>query len=508
MAKNIVKATGLLLLINLCVKILGFIREMVIANGFGVSAFTDAYFTAYTIPYILQSVLGYAFVSAVLPLLTKYWQQDNGVVEASRLGSTLINIMAGGMVFLCVLGVAGAPLLVWLTAPSLEPGTAALAAELTRIIFPSVLFMSTGMVISGILNSCYRFSAAALAPGLASLSIVVAGLFANGNIHVVAWGTLIGFVLFFLLAAADLSRTQFKYSFNWDLRHPEIRRVIWDILPIVLGLAVNQIYTLVNRIFASGLTEGSISALNYANKLLNMPLGVFVSAIVVVAFPMLAEKATLADKEPLHQSIRSGLSMVLLVALPSALGLMLLDKPIIQLLFQSGEFDAAATMVTSKALFTMGPGLIFLGISMILIRVFYALGDVKTPLLLGAISIAVNVLASLIFAKMMGAAGLGLANTLAAAANALLMWVVLGKRLRFGREAAFRRDMFVIAVSSLVMCVPILFLERIIPLEQGKGLMVLFILAIIGIGVIVYYLSLRLLKAQALREILSGIRRK
>jgi putative peptidoglycan lipid II flippase len=234
------------------------------------------------------------------------------------------------MILFSLIGVVAARGLVWLTAPGLPAETANLATALARIIFPSMAFMSVGMVISGILNSRYRFAYAALAPGISNLVIIISVmLLAHGNIYVLAWGTLIGFAAFFLIQLPDLPRTGFKYSFAWDYHDPAVKRVMADLVPIMIGISVTQIYTSINRIFASSLAEGSISALNYASKLMNLPLGIFVAAIITAAFPALAEKAQLVDKSALKDTIRRGLSMVLLISLPAAAGLMLLDFDII-----------------------------------------------------------------------------------------------------------------------------------------------------------------------------------
>ena len=508
MSKNIVKAAGLLLLINVCVKLFGFIREMVIADGFGASSATDAYLVAYTIPYFLQTILGYAFVSAILPLFGRYWREEGDNEEAFRLGSTLINLVSIVMLVLSVVGILAASTLVWLTAPHLSVETAALATKLTQIIFPSLLFMSVGMVISGILNSRYHFAAVAVAPGIVSLGIIVATLFfAHGNIYVVAVGTLIGFAGFFLIQVLDLPKTGFRYRFVCDVRHPAVRRVLKDIVPIVLGLAVTQIYTIINRIFASGLTEGSISALNYANKLMNLPLGLFVMAVTTAVFPALADLARKNRLEDLGRTVSRGLSMILLLAVPSSLGLMLMDRQIVSLLFESGSFGAGETAITASALFAMCPGLVFLAISMLLIRVCYAVDDVRTPLITGAISIFVNVAASFLLVGPFTHTGLAWANSIAAAVNALLMAVILARKLPF-LDRYLGRNLAVTGASCLCMAVVVLLLAALLPAPADKFSLLLMMLIVVAAAVLVYFLLLKLLRAEALGDIVREWKRK
>lgn len=508
MGKNIVKATVLLLLINICVKILGLIREMVIASGFGASYASDAYLVAYTIPYFLQAILGYAFVSAILPVFNSYWQDEGDNLEASRLGSTLINATAILMLVLSLVGILLAPQLVWLTAPNLPAQTAQLAGELTQIMFPSLLFMSVGMVISGILNSRYRFAAAALAPGMAALGVIIASVFfAKGNIYVVAIGTLIGYLGFFLIQAADLPNSKFRYRLVCNLRHPGVQQVMHSILPIMLGLSVNQIYTVFNRIFASGLAEGSISALNYASKLMNFPLGLFVAAVTTAVFPALAELVRRKDAAQLSATVSRGVSMILLVAIPSAVGLMLLDSQIVQLIFEGGNFDAGHTQITAAALFAMCPGLIFLGGSMLLMRVCYALQDNKTPLITGGISVLANILASLLLVGPWGHVGLAWANSIAAAVNTVLMTIILSKRVPF-LNRYFWQSLGSTALATAGMAAVLVGLSLLVPAPAAKMQLMLWLAVVMVLAVGVYLLLLKLQKTSLLQDVVREWRRK
>ena len=509
MTKNLVKAAGLLLIINICVKLLGFLREMVIASGFGASSLTDAYLAAYTLPYFLQSVLGYAFVSAILPELSGCWVEGGDNRRACRLGSTLINITAGGMGVLSLIGILTAKWLIFLTAPGLSGDTEELAVNMARVIFPLMIFMSSGMVVSAILNSRYRFAAAALAPGICSLVIILAVVFlARGNIYVLAWATLAGFVAFFLIQLADLRKIGFHYSFCWDLRDPAVKRVLANIVPIMLALSVTQIYTVVNRIFASGLAEGSISALNYANKLMNLPLGVFVAAIITAAFPALAEKARLADKSEITATVKRGFNMVVLLALPSAVGLTLLDGEIIRFLFERGSFTPANTLLTTEALTTMAPGLFFLAISMLLVRVYFALHDVKTPLLAGIVSVAVNVAISLLLTGAMGVGGLSLANTIAAAVNALWLLAGLARRLPLLNDGMIGKVLLQSCIGSAAMSVPVVLGKLLWPHVSGKLGLAIELAVLMLLAVAVYFAVLKLLHCPAMDDAFRSLLRR
>ena len=509
MSRNLVKAAGLLLIINVGVKLLGFAREMAIANEFGASFLTDAYVAAYTFPYFFQAVLGFAFISAVLPILSQHWQEDGNNEYAYRIGSSLINITALGMSLISIVGIIIAPTLIWLTAPGLNPATADLAVDLARILFPSTAFMSVGVVIAGILNSRFRFAAVAIAPGICSLVIILSiALFAKGNVYVLAWGTLLGFIVFFLVQLIDLPKTGLKYRIACDLKDPAIRRVLSNLLPIIIGFAVNQIYLIISRIFASSLAEGSISALNFASKVMYLPFGLFVAAIITAAFPALAQKAQLADKSELTSSVKKGLTMVLLVALPSAIGMMILDEEIIRLLFQRGSFTADNTAMTASALMPMAPGLVFLAMSMLIMRVYYSLHDVKTPLITGLISIAVNVVFCIILIGPMGIGGLSLAGTIAAFVNAILLLLFLNRRIPLFNDNYIAKNALIAAIGSFAIAIPVVLGKLFWPVGETQLALAVWLLSLIAAACLVYFIVLKLMRSAALTEIFKGLRKK
>ncbi|MGI6361666.1 MAG: murein biosynthesis integral membrane protein MurJ [Bacillota bacterium] len=509
MSKSLFKATGIILAINLIVKLLGFIRETSIAWGFGATAITDAYKVAYTIPYFLQAILGFALVTVTVPVLTRYWI-NNDQEAAFHVGSSITNIIAIIMAVVSVIGIAFAPTLVFLTAPNLAPETSVLAIEMTRIMFPSVLFMSLGMVFTGILNSRYRFAAGALAPGISNIVIICSVLlFSTSGILSLAWGTLISFAAFFTFLLIAVKRAGFRYQPKLDLQHSAVKGVLKDIMPIVLGVAVNQIYALINRIFASGLADGSISALDFANKLMNLPIGVFVAAVAAAIYPALAERALKKDNIGLAKTMNKGLGMVLLVAIPASIGLIVLSQPIVQLLFERGAFDAAATSTTAYALSFYCVGLVAVAANMILTRAYYSFNDVKTPVFMGMISIGVNVAASFILLPIFQHGGLALANSIAAFVNTVLLYTFLRRRLSEISTTRLFKSAGKVLISSLLMGVIVMLIMR---LTSGFATSTFNLLVCVGgsiiIGCIVYFLLVKLLRVEEVESFIGILREK
>lgn len=429
MSKSIAQAAIIIMLMNVMSRLLGFFRETVIANEFGATYLTDAYLVAYTLPYFLQAVLGMALVTSIVPVVTKHLVKGDEK-EAWRIASITLNWTFLFMVGFTLLGMMGARLLVMVTAPGFDHATTGLATNLTMIMFPSIIFMGIGMLVTGILNAKKSFAVAAFAPGFSSLIIILSVLFLGKyGVHYLAWGTLLSMAGAMVIQLPILKRVGFCYYWDWNLRHPEVKGIFLNLVPIFLGTAVNQLYLMINRFFASGLVEGSISALNYAGKLMNLPMGVFVLAVSTAIYPTLSEQAYKGDKKELSLTLARGLRLVLLITLPAAAGLMALKIPIVKLLFERGAFDVTATVMTAEALFYFCLGMFAMSANMVITRAYYALRDVKTPLYLGLLSIIVNIMASLVLTPYMAHNGLALANTLAATFNVLAMYILLKKHL-------------------------------------------------------------------------------
>lgn len=500
MSRSITQAALFIMVINVLSRLLGFAREAVIANEFGATYLTDAYLLAYTLPYFLQAVLGMALVSSIVPVVTKYLVKGEEQ-EAWRIASITVNWTALFMLVFTVIGVLGARLLVQVTAPGFDDSTADLATGLTVIMFPSVIFMGVAQLITGILNAQKSFVVAAAAPAFSSLIIIFTVLFwGQYGIHYLAWGTLLSFVGAMLLQFPVLQKVGFRYYWAWDLYHPEVKGLFINLLPIFLGTAVNQIYLMINRFFASGLAEGSISALNYAGKLMNLPMGIFALAISTVIFPTLSEQSYKGNRLELGKTLIRGIKLVLLITLPAAAGLMALKTPIVRLLFERGAFDAIATRMTADALFYFCIGMFAMAMIMVITRAYYAVGDVRTPLYLGLLSILVNVVASMALMPVLEHSGLALANTIAAVFNALAMYILLKKHLPHLYIRDLGRSVWKSLLGSLLTALIALSLysylgQTVLLGEELRVLLVKVVLSV-GAGIIVYALALLLLREE------------
>ncbi len=509
---NVAKATGIILIINLIVKMLGFLRETFIAGAYGASGISDAYLAAYTLPYFLQAILGSALVTAVVPVITKHFVAGNHE-EASKVGSSVMNIMAILLSGISLIGIVIAPLLVALTAPGFEAEQARLTTGLARIMFPSVMFMGVGMVVTGILNAGYRFAIGAFAPGFSNIIIILTVIFCTSAFGVtgLAYGTLISFGGLLLIQLPFLKKMGFRYSLTIDWKHPDVQQVLKAIMPIVLGVAVNQIYFAINRIFASGLAEGSISALNYASKLMNLPVGIFVAAVASAIYPALAAFALEKNRNAMCQSLEKGLGMVLLVSIPAAVGLIILRVPIVQLLFERGAFDHTATLITAQALLFFSIGLVAVACNMVLTRAFYALNDTRTPVILGFWSIVLNVVCSFLLVGPFAHGGLALANSIAAIGNTALLYLAWLKKNPDWQGKSLYYGVVKITIAAVVMGVAVFGADMVFgKIFAGDDSMQLLLRVCgdIGVGGLCYFLAALLLKVEYVTDALAMVKRK
>lgn len=438
--------------VNAWAKVLGFLRDRGLAVMFGAGPETDAFVVASTIPTLLFATVAGAVGAAFLPVFTAY-RTDNRDQEAWSLASSLLNVMLVVAALFAGLGMAFAPRVVGLVAPGFDPATAALGARLALLMFPAVLFTGAYGLLVAVLHSFRNFIAPALGPVVLNITVIGAIYLAapRWGITAAALGVLGGAVLQAAIVALALPRTGFRYRARVDWRHPGLARVFTLSLPIVAGGLTSQAYLVVDRILASGLTPGSIAALTFANKLVQLPLGLFALAIATVLYPSLSEHAGRREYPALAAMVQAGVRMVGLVTLPAAVGLIVLRYPIVRLLFQRGEFDARATHMTAVAVLCYGLGMCFHGANQVLVRGFHAMQDTLRPVLISVAGVAVNVTVAVALVGRWGHAGLAVANSVGALTGFLLLSGWLHSRLRAGPVRGVVHTFAQLAVASAVM---------------------------------------------------------
>jgi putative peptidoglycan lipid II flippase len=422
-------------------RLLGVVRTVAIADAFGTSPELGSYWVAFRMPDLIFQVLaGATLSSAFIPTFARYIARKDEE-EGWRMASSVLNLVAMATAALAVLGILLAPLLVPLMAPGLGEETGrqgelhSLSVELTRIMLLSPVLFAIGGMMTGILNARQHFFLTALAPMLYNLAIILGAVFLSGpwGVHGLAVGVVAGSGLHMLIQVPGLFTVGMRYQLLARWRDPGVREVVRLMLPRVVGLAAAQANFVVTIFFASQLGDETISALSYAWLLTMMPLALFGMSIATAVFPTLAQQAAADSLDDLQSTLYRSLRYILFLTIPASVGLILLREPLVSVLLERGEFTSASSDITSSALLFYSIGLFAHASVEILSRGFYALRDTRTPVALALLAMVVNIGFSLLLRGPMEHDGLALAMSLAAAAEASLLFLLL--RGRLGRPA-------------------------------------------------------------------------
>ena len=431
---SITGAAGLIGLATFASRILGFIRDIVLAQLFGASASADAFFVAYRIPNLLRELFAEGSMSsAFIPVFTEYHtlrSKEETWELASAAFTTLLTIVT----IVTLLGVLTAPGIVWLLAPGFHGEAAKLATTtlLTQVMFPYLLFISLAALGMGILNSLRAFAFPALAPVFFNVCVIFFALaispFFQEPIVGVAVGVVVGGLAQFMVQLPAIHKRGMLFSWRFQPGHPGVRRMGLLIVPTLLGMSVTQVNITVNTILASYF-EGGPTYLFYGMRLIQFPLGIFGVALATAILPTLSAQAARGDLDNLRLTVNYGLRMILFIILPAMTGLIFLREPIIHLFFEHGAFSAHDTTATAGALLAFAVGLWAFAAYRILATAFYSLQDTKTPAIAAVIGMGTNLAFALLLMKPLEYRGLALATALAAMVNSGILLVILTRRL-------------------------------------------------------------------------------
>ncbi|MEC4890414.1 MAG: murein biosynthesis integral membrane protein MurJ [Nitrospira sp.] len=431
---SVVKAAGMIGVATFSSRILGFIRDMVLARLFGATPAADAFFVAYRVPNLLRELFAEGSMSsAFIPVFTEYRTlktQRDAWELASAVFTTLLTIVTG----ITLLGLIAAPGIVWLLAPGFhgDPAKLGLTTLLTRLMFPYLLFISMAALAMGILNSMRAFAAPAFSPVFFNIFIIGCAFFLSPTlpepIFGVAAGVVAGGAAQFAMQLPGLKRRGMLFGFRWEPGHPGVRRIGRLMIPSLLGLSVTQINITVSTILASFFAGGP-TYLFYGMRLIQFPLGIFGVALATAILPTLSAQAARGALDELRTTFGFGLRMILFIILPAMVGLILLRTPIVHLFFEHGTFTAHDTAETALAVLCYAVGLWAFGGVRIIVAAFYSMQDTKTPAISAAIAVGANLVFSLALMSFLGAAGLALATALAAMVNGGILIIVLNRRL-------------------------------------------------------------------------------
>ncbi len=422
-------------------RVLGLLRDQVFAALFGAGTAADAFNMAFRVPNLVRDLFAEGAMSAsFVPTFTE-WRSKQGDDAAWALGRQLMSTLLAVLLALCVLGWLLAPAIVGLMAGGFAavPGKLDLTVLLTRIMLPFLPAMALSAAAMGMLNARGVFFLPAFAPALLNVGMIVFGLAAIPLCRNQGWpiivgmaaGVVLGGALQFTAQLPALARLGFRYRLEWPTWHPGVRRVALLMLPATIGLAATQLNVFVSQAIAASFREGSVSWLQYAFRLMQLPIGLFGVAVATVSLPAMSRAAVGGDSPRLRATLSESVRLVFLLTVPSALFLAVFARPIIALLFQHGAFRAADTSATGDALLMYCIGLPAFAAVGIFTRAYYALGDTRTPVRSTFVAVGTNLALNLLFVGPL--AGLGLEHrglALATSATAILNLTQLALRLR------------------------------------------------------------------------------
>ncbi len=450
--KFIFKATLTIAFFSLLSRFLGLVRDIVIARQFGASVHTDAYLVAFTAPNLLFAVISGALVAVVVPVFTEYATKKEKQ-EAWKVFNTVFNVVTVIFIIVSAAGMIGSVYVVKLIAPGFQGEAARLAEDLTRIMFPLLLFSGWASLFTGLLNANNIFGVPAFS-GVANNMVIILSALTLGSfygIHGLAAGTVIAMALMGLIQLPVLVRAGYRYKPVFDIGHPGVKKVFYLAMPATLGISVNQAYILIERIFASGLQTGSISALNFANKLVQFPVSLVVLALGTAVFPTLSKLAAEGSFEELSAALNRLVKIMILAMVPAGIGLMVLRYPVVSLLFQHGAFGRQATELTAAALLFYSVGLVGQAAIIILSRGFYSVQDTRTPVKISLFTVLVNLCLSLVLIRVLQHAGLALASSLASLTGTVLLMICLEKKVAALKWSGLGKFILSVLAASGVM---------------------------------------------------------
>ena len=445
---DVARNAGVISLAVMASRVLGLVRDQVFAIFFGAGFQYDAFLTAFRIPNLLRDLLAEGALSSAFVTTFTQVLQKKGEREAVRLSNRVATLSIIVIAIISVIAWFEAPAIVGALAPGFFelPGKAELAVELTRIMIPFLLFVALAAQAMGILNAHNRFGMPALTSAFFNIGSIIGGLLLGfvfgpflglSPIAGMAYGTLVGGILQFAAQWPSLRRVGFSYRPMLSLRDPGVRQLIGLMGPAVIGTAAVQINVFVNTNFASSIIDpatgavanGPVSWLNYAFRFMQFPIGVFGVAIATAALPQLSRDSARADFAQFRRTLAHALTLVFVLCIPSAVGLAVLGRPIIALIFEHGRFTAFDTVQTGNSLAAYAIGLAGYAAVKVLSPAFYAVGDARTPMLISLGSIAVNYIMNSLLVGPFGHVGLAVSTSTVALVNFFLLAVFMRRKL-------------------------------------------------------------------------------
>ena len=503
---KIAKSTIFIMLATIISKILGFAKEIILASTYGASMYSDAYIVSANIPQVIFSSIGVALSTIFIPLYLDI-KINSSEDEANKFTNNIFNIVIIMCTLLSLFGVIFTKDLIKLFAIGFRGETLKIAIDFTRILMLGLVFTGMSYILTSYLQIKNNFIIPALINVPRNIIIILSMLLSiKYGPYIMVWGTLLGVISEFIFQIPFSTKIGYKYKSYINLKEKYIKKIILLLGPVLIGVAVNQINNMIDRTLASTLGEGAISALNYSHKLIAFIMALFITSIATVIYPMLAELSSKSNAIKFSNTITKSINMVIILILPISIGAIVLCRPIVQILFERGEFDNIATSMTAIALSMYSLGMVAFGLREVLNKVFYSLKDTKTPMINGIISMIINIILNIII-KQFKLGGLAIATSISALICNILLFTSLSKKIGyFGQDKIIKTTIKCIIASILMGIVTSITYSFFVEALDNQFIYQLLSLIIsVFVGCIIYIIIIYLFRIEEVKLIIHNL---
>ena len=509
-----VKTVSIIFVLILMAKVLGQVREMMISGYYGIGSEAATFYTASQIPLnIFEASLGTAIACIFIPVFNEYLERD-GHERAMQFSNTFINLVFVFSAVVAILGIILASPLVSIQSPGFDAEQHVMAVNMLKIMFPMMVFTALTFSFVGILQSFHEFNVPASISLISNAITIVYFLTFNKRfgIYGLAVAVLAGWVMQFLVLIPSLKKKQYKYRFYINLKENGVKKVAIQALPVIISSMAQPLIVMNNIKLASYLNNGqAVPALNYANKLYVIVVGVFSLALTNILLPYLSRLNTAKDYNGMAKMINTALRAIVFVIFPLMVGFLIMGQPLIRLVYERGEFGFDATHLTSTALLFYSLGMVGFAVQEILNKTFYAMQDSFTPMKISLVGIAINIGLSYLLVKPLGIGGLALAASVASIFIALALLYFIRKKVTGVVTLSMMIDTGKVLLSCCFMAAAVFFtlsvLSPIVSVNDLLGKVILFVIPVAA-GIIVYGIAVLLLKVEETNTAIKFVREK
>ncbi|WIV12111.1 murein biosynthesis integral membrane protein MurJ [Proteiniborus sp. MB09-C3] len=499
------KTVLILIIISISSKIIGFVRDIVLSYYYGISFVADAYLISTTLPLTIFAFVGVGIATTYIPLYNSI-ENDFGVSEAEKFTNDVVNFILVLCSIIVIIVLLFTVPVIKLFASGFNNEVLDLTVSLTRISVFGIYFTGLVFVFKSYLQIKNNFVIPGLI-GIPSNLIVIASISLSGafGTRLLAIGSVLAVFAQVLFLTPSLNKNGYKYRMRFNPKSNHLKQMIKLALPASLGVSVDQINVLIDRTIASNLIIGGIAALNYSNRLIYFVQGLFVTSIATVFYPRISKMLAQNEKVGFKKSIQESIIGMVLLIIPSAIGLMILSKPIIEMLFGRGAFNSQAIKLTSSALFFYSLGIVGVGLREILSRVFYAMQDTKTPVINASLGMVMNITLNIILSRYIGINGLALATSISATFTTFLLFISLRKKIGpFGMKQIFISFLKILFASLVMGLLAKLSFNYLITILSHNFSLIIAI----GFGAVSYFVIICFMKFKDVDVIVGAMKKK